>query len=115
MFPVRHRDWNRIRRRVTQLANPLPNALLVAWICVGIAATALLAWIPWIASYQQLSSDSQLRFAWVTPLMLSVGGAALVLAVIMFWINGRIGQVTQTGVAQLLEDLDDVYGPHQSG
>ncbi len=113
MFPVRQRDWKRIRNRVGKLANPIPGALTVAWACVGVAITAILAWLPWVASYSQLSQDARLQFAWVSPSMVALAFAALLLGIAMFWVNRKIRDLTQTNAAQIVEDMDDIFDLQQ--
>ncbi|MDQ6713841.1 MAG: hypothetical protein M3Z28_11735 [Candidatus Dormibacteraeota bacterium] len=113
MFPVRHRDWNRIRNRVKELTSPIPYAASVGWACVGIAPTAALAFIAWLAAYAQLSPAAQLQFNWVGPLMAVIFVAAGGGAWYSFWIASQAGDVIRRDAQHVVEDMDEIYAPYK--
>lgn len=110
---MRHRDWNRIRSRVNSLSDPIPFAASVGWASVGIATTAAFAFITWIAAYSQLSPAAQLRFNWVGPAMAITLIASIGVAWYSFWIASKVGGIIRRDAKQVVEDMDDIYGPHK--
>jgi hypothetical protein len=117
-FPTFHtviREWIRLRRDVSNLANPIPWARDLGWSCVSLTAGFLLVLIPWVPAYNQLNSDGRATFAWVTP-ALGIGAiAAAVVATISFVMHARVEGVVHQDVKDVLEDMDQMHPPADAG
>ena len=112
-FPMRHSDWKRIRRRIAELANPLPWAGSLGWTCIGVAIGALLAVMPWSGARSQMTTTAKNHYAWVTPVIVVVGTAAVVVAIIAFVFHRAWGKLEERHVGQVGEDMDAIYAPHK--
>jgi hypothetical protein len=107
-FPMLVRDWDRIHRRVADLANPISWARDLAWSCVTLCGACLLALIPWLPAYEALGPDSRLTFAWVTPALVIGAIACAVIAAISFVLHSRVDKVIRRDVAHVLEEMDEI-------
>ena len=103
------KEWRRLRKMVEDAANPIPWAGGLMWACTGIAPSAFLAWIAWIAAYSQLPAAAQLQFAWVGSLMLVTGVAAVILGLLAFVIDLSIRRAEKRSINHVLEYMDDVH------
>src|SRR5687768_18422845 len=74
-MPIRRSEWHRLRKQAENLTHPVPNASHWVAFSLGVAITAFFAWVPWRAVYDNLTDAEQLRWAWVSPLMVVVGVA----------------------------------------
>lgn len=99
---------------VAELANPIPWANSLGWTCVGIAPSAFLAWLAWIAGYALLPSSAQLRFAWVGPTMFVSGVAAVVVALLALVMNVSVRRAEKRSVKHVLEYMDDIHKLHET-
>src|SRR5258706_14626801 len=79
-FPVPFREWDRIRALIAALPGPERVAANLAWSCVAVVASAVLALITWAPAYRQLDDKAKLEFAWVTPTLVVIGVACVVVA-----------------------------------
>lgn len=111
-FPMSHSDWRRIRARVAGIRNPLPWATNMGWVCIGIVATAALAYMPWVGARSALDAKAKVHYAWVSPAILAAGAAALALAVISFTMGAAWKRREREDVRQVLADMDGIYTPH---
>ncbi len=115
-FPMLNRDWNRLRRRVSDLANPISWARDLAWSCVTLCGGCLLALIPWLSAYQALDANSKLAFAWVTPGLVIGAGACAVIGIISFVQHSKVDQVIRRDVTHVLEEMDEIgLAPAEAG
>jgi hypothetical protein len=110
-FPMPIRDWDRIHRRVSDLANPIPWARDLAWSCVTLCGASLLALIPWLAVYRALDRDSKLTFAWVTPALAIGAVACAVIAIISFVQHSKVDHMTRRDVGHVIEEMDEIRKP----
>jgi len=108
-FPMLDRDWSRIRRRVSDLANPISWARDLAWSCVSLGAGCLLVLVPWLPAYEALGRDAQLSFDWVTPSLLISAGACFVIAVISFVQHSRVEKVIRRDVTHVIDEMDEIF------
>jgi hypothetical protein len=110
-FMIRHRDWNHVYDRVSEIQNPIPWATSVAFTCIGIAVSALLAVFTWLPAYQALPASERTSFAWVTPaLVITTAGMAL-LALGLFMADRQVRTVIARDKTHVLEDMDHIYDP----
>ncbi len=112
-FALRHSDWRRIRERVEKLTDPLPYIGQVGWASVGIGGGAILALLPWTAAYSQLPVSAHNHYAWITPALVIMGVAAVVIAVLCLLANRQMRNRDKATVASVLSDMDDVYQQHK--
>ena len=110
-FPVRHTDWNQLRRKIDGIRNPLPNLGSVAWACVGIAAAALCAYFPWAAVYAGLPTEAHFQYSYVSPLLAILAIASVIVSVICFVINHAMKKMESISISNVLSDMDSIYSP----
>jgi hypothetical protein len=111
-FAIRHSDWRQIRRKLVRIKNPAPSIAAVAWTSVGVAAGALVAYLPWSAAYSQLPATAQLHYSYISPLLAILAIAAIVLAVILFVIDHSMKRLDAISIDSVLEDMDEIYAPY---
>jgi hypothetical protein len=109
-FPMLVRDWSRIRRRVSDLANPISWARDLAWSCVSLCAACLVALLPWLSAYDALGNPSRVAFAWITPALLAGAFGSAVVAAISFFLHSKVDSVVRRDVAHVLEEMDETGG-----
>jgi hypothetical protein len=80
-------EMRRIQRRINAIREPIQWIRNLGWACIALAPAAILAWLPWAATYGSLPVAVRLDWAWVTPAMLLTALAALVIAVVCFFMN----------------------------
>jgi hypothetical protein len=112
--PVRRSDWARIRRCVWRLKNPVPYLGQVAWTFVGIAVSSGVGYLAWRGTEAQLTRAQKYDNRWVTPTLLVICGAALVIAGLAFITARQVKRQNTVSVDQVLEDMDAVYPPSSS-
>ena len=110
---IRHRDWQFIYRRVEEIKNPIPWASSVAWACVGVAPSALLSFLGWLAAYDVLPPSQQTRLAWVAPAIAALGIFAVALCIICFVMDREVEGIRQRDKTRVLEEMDHFYEPHR--
>src|SRR5947209_10485373 len=86
-FMVRHSDWRMIRKRVADIENSIPWLSALGWACVGVIPSTILSLVAWIPAYIQMPATQRENFAWVTPVMVVVGIACLVVALFCYLTN----------------------------
>jgi hypothetical protein len=90
---------------------PLRYASNLGWTAMGIAATSILAWIPWQAVDGQLPTKVQLQYAWVSPLLIVVSIAGGVLAVFSFAVAHTQQSIVCIGANRIVKDMDALHPP----
>jgi hypothetical protein len=108
-FPMSHREWKRLRKRIGEMTDPLDNAENLASICVGVVVGSALQLITWVPAYWQLPPSSQPGFAWVAPLFLVLALAAGVLAKYLYGVEARVQKISKRDAAVIAEDMDAMY------
>ncbi len=111
-FPMRHAEWKRIRERVKTLSNPLPYLGQIGWACMGIGASALLAYLPWAPAYSALPARAQLHYAAVSPALIIIGIAAIVIAIFCMVVSRVVRAHERASAASVLTEMDSIYEPH---
>lgn len=112
-FPIRHSDWHQLRRKLARIKNPAPGLAAVAWTSIGVAAGAGVAYLPWTAAYAELPARAQLRYAYISPTLVVVAIATIILAIALFVVNRTVKQVNVISVDNILEDMEDIYAPYK--
>jgi len=110
---MRHSDWLRLRERVEAVASPQNWAAQVGWGSVGVAATALLGLLPWVAASSQLPQAAKNHYAWITPLLAVLGIATLALAVICWAFSRTLRVMEKQSIKIICADMDAIYEPHR--
>jgi len=111
---VLRKDWNRIRRCVGELAQPVRYASNLAWTMVGIAISAVLALLPWQGAKAELSLAAQVKYAWISPALVIAATAAAIIAVFGFLFARSFAKRERTDVRGILADMDGIHAPAQS-
>lgn len=112
-MPIRRSEWHRLRKQAENLTHPVPNASHWVAFSLGVAATALFAWLPWRAVYEDSLTDAQkLRWAWVSPLMVVVVVAAVFFALCFYQVNKRVSKDLKQRNKLFCDDMDDIEGMH---
>lgn len=108
-FPMRIRDWERLRNHIASLGKNRREYAAIAWACVGVSVSAMFTAIPWAPAYGTLTQQAQLDFAWVWPAIVGAGLCGLVIGGVMFWAaHQTAGQETMTA-QQILDDMDAIH------
>ena len=104
-----HRTWTTLCERVQNLSDPIRHSVALGWSCVGLAGGGILALLPWLAAYKQLTPDDKLEFSWITPAIVVTTIAAGVLGAYSFWIGRIIGEDRQRHARQVLPGTGHQY------
>lgn len=111
-LPVRRTDWERIRSRVNSIGQPTRYASNLAWTMVGVAVAALLAWLPWQATYGQLPSRTRLNYDWISPTLVVGAIAAVIVAVLAFASARTTKRLEGENAVSIVADMDSLHQPH---
>ena len=103
-----------LKRRVEDLANPLPYLGQLGWASVSIASGSLLALIPWLGAYSQLPQLAQLHYAWISPLLWSISGAFTLIAASSFIAHLRVRRHNVVTVDSVVEEFNEVLQGYDS-
>lgn len=103
------RDWTRLRRCVDNLKEPIKWASNAGWTAVGVATSALLGLIPWMAAESQLPDDAKVDYRWVAPALAILGVAAVAVAVLSFLFAKSQTDAHTSRVTELLGDMDSIH------
>lgn len=110
-FMVRHKDWDRIRRRLESAKGQRKEFSGAGWAFVGIFVSALFAGIAWSPTYRSLPVALRPDAAWVWPTIIILGCAALLIAGTMFWASHITKGAERVSIDEVLEDMDEIAGP----
>lgn len=111
MIAVRIADWNRLRARVLRLkpaSRWLSNA---AWAILGVGVSCVIAWIAWLPTETELPEERQVEFAFVSPLLVILAVASILLGVIFLVVDNRSIKHTATTATDVVADMDDIVSP----
>jgi hypothetical protein len=111
-FPVQHRDWLKLRQKVDNLREPVPYLASVGWTCLGITAGALLALVAWLPVNSALPAKAQMRYAFITPLLIITAVAGALIVAFTFTVWHQIKQIRVTTVKNVLDEMDAIYEPY---
>ena len=105
---IRDLDWKRLKRRFSQVRNPIPWLSMVYSIVFGITATAGLSIIPFGAA-EELPP-------WVTPLYACICGCGFLVGCVFFCIDRKLRSARSSDLQDILEDMDNIEAtfPSQS-
>lgn len=110
VLAMRRVEWQRVRRRVERLSNPLSGASEWSATFFGLGAGALLSLIPIVSA----TSDQQ---PWVIPLFWVVGISFLVLAGFMLWVHRKMRHSHSDDVTDICGEMDEIeawYTHHEA-
>jgi hypothetical protein len=102
---VRCADWDRIKKRLSQLYNPIPHLRIAYSVVYGVAATAGLTIIP-LTITEGLSP-------WVIPFYGCVCLFGFICATVFVFIDRRIYSIKTTQISDIIADMDDVEKAHK--
>jgi hypothetical protein len=111
-FPVQHRDWLKLRQNVVNLTEPVPYLASVGWTCIGVTASALVALVAWLSINSALPSKAQMRYTFITPLLIITAAAGALIVAYTFTVWYQIKQIRITTVKNVLDEMDAVYEPY---
>ncbi|MGH7870551.1 MAG: hypothetical protein ACREP9_23615 [Candidatus Dormibacteraceae bacterium] len=108
-FPIRCMDWNRLRRKIASLPDPLAPLASVGWAFVGIAAAAAIAYFPWTAMDSGLPIKIQQRYAYISPVLASMAIGSIMFALYAFFEDKKTAKMRKSSVNEVLADMDDIH------
>ncbi len=97
------------------MTDPMPNASEWGAFFLDLCLSALLGWIPWVASYDQMNDSQQQKWAWVTPAFLLFALFAAALAVSLFVLSRRVRRHLKARNEVFCDDMDAIEGMHPLG
>ena len=99
------------------MVNPVANASQWATFFAGVSFAAVLAAIPWQASYSTLTGASENKgaWAWVTPALVIASIASAVLAGFCLWVHKKVTGSLKSGVTRFCEEMDAIEAMHPAG
>src|SRR2546425_8488245 len=108
-FPTIQKDWYRLRKAVSRLANPIPWARDLGWCALTLVFAFSLGFVAWLPVKRELSREAQFAFAWITPLLVVGAAAAVVVMILSFSMYGMTEKILRSNVDHLLEDMDEMH------
>jgi hypothetical protein len=106
---VFEREWFHLAHEIGRMTNPIPWARELGWSCISLCGAALLALIPWSASYGHLPAAAQQSFEWVTPLLWILALFAAVLATLSFSLFRKVEKVIRSEATSVLEEMEGLH------
>lgn len=103
---VSEQNWNRWGRHLKDLRDPIPFAKDVMLLASGLVPSTVLALVAWLPNYAQLPAKSQADYWWVTPVMLAIAIAAIVVALVMFFTKGALADRLKRDADLLWDDMN---------
>src|SRR5260370_21763817 len=113
LFPMRHNDWLRLCKRIAQAKRHASYFGSLAWASIGISASAIIAYFPWVAAASQLPTTAQTKYAYVSPLLIVTAIAAAIVALVCFLANHNTKQEQIVSIGSILEEITEIYEPHK--
>jgi hypothetical protein len=108
-FPTVQRDWYRLRRQVTKLANPISWARDLGWCMVTTVIGFVLGLITWIPLKSQLSRDAQFTFAPITSILVVGIIAAVLVGTLGFTMYMTTEKALRSDAKDILEFMDEMH------
>ncbi|MFX0204101.1 MAG: hypothetical protein ACFFCW_49010 [Candidatus Hodarchaeota archaeon] len=99
---IRCSDWERIKRRISQIADPIPKLSVVYSILFGIAATSGLSILPIVVS-QGLPS-------WVTPLYICIFLFSFLCGCVFVYVDRKFRSGRSSDIKDIKADMNDIEG-----
>jgi hypothetical protein len=112
-IPIRCMDWNRLRRKIANLPEPIASPASAGWAFVGIAAAATIAYFPWVAVDSDLPIKAQQHYAYISPVLVTTAGAAITIALYAFFEDRKQRRTQRASVNEVLADMDDIHKPDE--
>lgn len=103
---IRCSDWERLKRRLSRVADPVPRLSVVYSILFGIAATSGFSIIP-IAASEDLPS-------WVTSLYICVCASSFLCGCVFVWIDRKVRSGKESELQDIKADMNDIEGMFES-
>ena len=103
---IRYSDWERLKRRLSRVVDPVPRLSVVYSILFGIAASSGLSIIP-IAKSQGLPS-------WVTPLYACVCVFSLLCGFVFVWVDRKVRSGMESELQDIEADMNDIEDMFES-
>ena len=97
---IRCSDWERLKRRLSRIVDPVPRPSIVYSILFGIAASSGLSIIP-IAASQGLPP-------WVTPLYACVCAFSLLCGGVFVWVDRKVRSGRKSELRDIEADMNDI-------
>jgi len=108
IFSIGYFDWLRIRGKVDKLKQLTPYLAGVGWTCIGITLAALLALPVWLSADSELSSGARMHYTFVTPLLIIIPIAGIVISAYTFIVGYQMRQIYAIMIKDVLDDMDAV-------
>lgn len=106
---VSERNWNRWGRHLRDLRDPVPFAKDAMLLAIGLIPTGVLSLVAWIPNFAQLPSKAQADYWWVTPVILGLTLAALVIAGVMRLTMGAVADRLKRDADLLWDDMNHAH------
>jgi hypothetical protein len=113
LFPIRHSDWQRLRKRLAQSIITAPYFASLGWACIGVSASAILAYFPWAAAASQLSASARDHYAYISPLLVMAAIFSFAVAMVCWVANRNTKKMQTVSTQDVLEEMDAIYEPHR--
>lgn len=108
-FPMRVSDWKRMRAKVESLRTKRRDWAALAWAAIGLAAGAGLGLIAWLPASATLTDAQRAGFAWITPTLIVVGLACIVIAILAFLSASDFAKAERATALELAEEMDAIF------
>ena len=101
---IRYRDWERLKRRLSQVTYPISKLSIVYSVLFGVAASSGLSIIPIMESWGLLS--------WMTSFYVCVFVSSLLNGCVLFWFDCGVRSQRRSELLEIkneMKEIEDVF------
>ena len=91
-FEIQESHWKTICSEISRIRSPMKWLANIGWTMLGFSGASFFAWLPWRVTVSQLPIAGQLKYDWVSPLMIQVcifGGIVGAVFLFLSWQQNR--------------------------
>jgi hypothetical protein len=108
-FPIRIKDWERLRAKAESLQKKRREFSGFAWAMVGLVVTSIFALMAWLPAYAALPMTGKFENAWLTPVFVLAIISGSIMAAGGFWGSHLFADSERATAAEIVSDMDAIF------
>jgi hypothetical protein len=107
-FDMSIREWQQIKRRVRRVPRQSAWIENLGFVAIGLPIPTVIAFLIWIAPYEALKSEDQLRYAFVAPALVAVAIGSLVVGAILLLVSYQRRHDEQNDIDDIVTEMETI-------